>query len=93
MTHRKPPEAVAALAPGQYRIARQGGTERGGTGTIRTAVRSRHGDSHPGPVVADGPRDRGGLRHRIDPASPRSVRREAMEAEGHGGCLPQGEGA
>ena len=31
-------------------------------GTVRTEVRSVHGDSHLGHVFADGPRSRGGLR-------------------------------
>ena len=33
-TYRKPPEAVAALTPEQYRVTQESGTERAGTGAL-----------------------------------------------------------
>jgi peptide-methionine (R)-S-oxide reductase len=60
-------------------------------GTIRTEVRSAHGDSHLGHVFPDGPRDRGGLRYCINSASLRFVHRDDMEAEGYGAYLDQVE--
>ena len=60
-------------------------------GTIRTEVRSSHGDSHLGHVFDDGPRDRGGLRYCINSASLRFVHRDDMAAEGYGAFLDQVE--
>ena len=60
-------------------------------GTIRTEVRSTHGDCHLGHVFYDGPRDRGGLRYCINSASLRFVHRKDMDAEGYGAYLPQVE--
>jgi peptide-methionine (R)-S-oxide reductase len=60
-------------------------------GTIRTEVRSVHGDSHLGHVFNDGPRDRGALRYCINSASLRFIHRDEMEAEGYGAYLDQVE--
>lgn len=60
-------------------------------GTIRTEVRSTHGDSHLGHVFEDGPADRGGLRYCINSASLRFVPRAEMEAEGYGAYVDQVE--
>ena len=60
-------------------------------GMVRAEVRSTHGDSHPGHVFDDGPLDRGGLRYRINSASPRFMRRDDMERQGYGAYLPQVE--
>ena len=60
-------------------------------GTVRTEVRSTHGDSHLGHVFDDGPRDRGGLRYCINSASLRFVDRDDMAAQGYAAYLPQVE--
>jgi peptide-methionine (R)-S-oxide reductase len=60
-------------------------------GTIRTEVRSTHGDSHLGHVFPDGPVDRGGLRYCINSASLRFVARADMQAQGYGDYLDQAE--
>ena len=60
-------------------------------GTIRTEVRSVHGDSHLGHVFDDGPEDRGGLRYCINSASLRFIHRDDMESEGYGAYLDQVE--
>ncbi len=60
-------------------------------GTIRTEVRSVHGDSHLGHVFPDGPPDRGGLRYCINSASLQFIHRDDMEAEGYGEYLDQVE--
>ena len=61
-------------------------------GTIRTEVRSAHGDSHLGHVFTDGPRERGGLRYCINSASLRFIPRDEMEAEGYAAYLDQAGG-
>lgn len=53
-------------------------------GTIRTEVRSTHGDSHLGHVFDDGPREKGGLRYCINSASLRFVPVDKLESEGYG---------
>ena len=58
-------------------------------GTVRTEVRSAHGDSHLGHVFTDGPRNRGGLRYCINSASLRFINRDDMEKEGYGAYLNQ----
>ncbi len=60
-------------------------------GTLRTEVRSVHGDSHLGHVFTDGPADRGGLRYCINSASLRFVARGDMKAQGYGAYLAQVE--
>lgn len=60
-------------------------------GTIRTEVRSLHGDSHLGHVFPDGPTDQGGLRYCINSAALRFIHRDDMEAEGYGDYLDQVE--
>ena len=60
-------------------------------GMLRIEVRSKHGDSHLGHVVPDGPRDRGGLRYCINSASLRFVHRDDMQAEGYGAYIDQVE--
>ena len=72
------PDAVAELHDGSL-------------GTVRTEVRSAHGDSHLGHVFDDGPRDRGGLRYCINSASLRFVHRDEMEAQGYASYMPQVE--
>lgn len=60
-------------------------------GTVRTEVRSTHGDSHLGHVFDDGPQDRGGLRYCINSASLRFIHRDDMDADGYGAYLDQVE--
>ena len=60
-------------------------------GTIRTEVRSTHGDSHLGHVFPDGPPDRGGLRYCINSASLRFIHRDDMQAQGYGAYVDQVE--
>jgi len=60
-------------------------------GTVRTEVRSAHGDSHLGHVFDDGPPDRGGLRYCINSAALRFIHRDDMQAQGYGEYLDQVE--
>ena len=60
-------------------------------GTVRTEVRSSHGDSHLGHVFEDGPEDQGGLRYCINSAALRFVHRDEMAAAGYGAFLDQVE--
>lgn len=56
-------------------------------GTIRTEVRSKHGDSHLGYLFPGGPRDNGGLRYCINSASLRFLHRDQLESGGYGEYL------
>jgi len=56
-------------------------------GTIRTEVRSKHGDSHLGHLFPGGPRDMGSLRYCINSASLRFIHRDQLESLGHGEYL------
>ncbi|WGS19953.1 MULTISPECIES: peptide-methionine (R)-S-oxide reductase MsrB [unclassified Bradyrhizobium] len=56
-------------------------------GTIRTEVRSKHGDSHLGHLFPSGPRDMGGLRYCINSASLRFIHRDQLESFGYGEYL------
>ncbi|NIK66955.1 SelR domain-containing protein [Paenibacillus sp. BK033] len=58
-------------------------------GTVRTEVRSTHGDSHIGHVFPDGPANRGGLRSCINSRCSDSSRRDDMESDGYGKYLDQ----
>ena len=53
-------------------------------GTVRTEVRSAHGDSHLGHVFDDGPVEAGGLRYCMNSAALRFIRRDDLEREGYG---------
>jgi methionine-R-sulfoxide reductase len=52
-------------------------------GTVRTEVRSTHGDSHLGHVFPDGPLEAGGLRYCINSAALRFIHRDELESAGY----------
>jgi peptide-methionine (R)-S-oxide reductase len=56
-------------------------------GMRRVEVRSRHGDSHLGHLLPDGPADSTGMRYCINSASMRFIALEDMEGEGYGELL------
>lgn len=55
-----------------------------GYGMVRTEVGSKHGDSHLGHLVDDGPADEGGLRYCINSAAMRFVPLDRLETDGYG---------
>ncbi len=55
-----------------------------GFGTVRTEIRSSHGDAHLGHVFEDGPEEDGGLRYCMNSAALRFIPYEDMPREGYG---------
>lgn len=53
-------------------------------GMTRTEVRSKHGDSHLGHVLPDGPCDKGGLKYCVISASLRVIHRDQLGSERYG---------
>lgn len=76
------PSFVRPIEP-KYMVYKDDYSDR----TVRTEVRSKHGDSHLGHVFTDGPIDRGGLRFCINSAALRFVPLNQMEEQGYGDYL------
>ncbi|AAT88600.1 methionine sulfoxide reductase B [Leifsonia xyli subsp. xyli] len=53
-------------------------------GTLRTEVRSAHGDSHLGHLFDDGPAEAGGLRYCVNSAALRFVPLAELDEQGYG---------
>lgn len=85
----KDPEAIR-LAVG-VTVPRHAAGRNRGAGYRRAPRQPAYGDSPLGHAFRDGPRDRGGLRHCINPAAPRFIHRDDMQAQGCGEHLDQVE--